>query len=134
MSDKTKTKKVLLNLDGDLYAQLDEDADRQGLSVTEWLRGAIKQRLSGPPAPVTAPDLFADRQAVDEPPFDPTQAVQKPDKRNAEHWLRRIKELSKMDGNRAMAELVHETGGIRPPAHLFSSASTLAFWLAEHVE
>lgn len=127
----SQTKKVLLNLDHDIYDPLAADAAKHSVSVTEWLRDAIRGKLKGASAGVTA-DVQPGTLPLDNPPFDPTP-IQTPDMRDVGYWARRIEAWRAMDGKAALAAMLAETGGKRPPAHLFQSVATLAVWLAENV-
>lgn len=134
----SKQKKVLLNLDADLYEKLAANATLIDLSVTEWLREAIRLKLKGP-TPPAKPSL------LDEPPFDPRplamtpepapevaeQSIQSPDKPTVQYWVEQIKIWRGMPAGEGTAALLKTTGGVRPPAELFSSAERLAQWLME---
>lgn len=120
------TKKILLNLDAGMYAQVDIEADRARLTVTEWVREAIRLRLAIP--------IQTDQSLLDAPPFDPTPTVVQPlDKPTAEQWTAKLLEWRRLPGSEAMAALLKATGGRRPPADLFSNADKLGQWMADNV-
>ena len=127
-------KKVLLNLDIELYEPMAADADKRGVSVTEWVRGAIRAKLDGPgAAPIVSAPLFDQALATAaEPTGHVAEQVQRPDKQPADYWLERIRQWRGMAPQERTAELMQATGGIRPPAELFSSADRLAKWLEEN--
>ncbi len=129
---------ILLNLEADLHAEVTSAAKANSVSVTEWVKRAIRMRLDKPePAPV---DLFSVTPAEAESNRDngkePVEIppIQTPDKRNPEYWLDQIRQWAQMPGAEAMARLDAATNGIRPPAELFGSAGELAQWLTENAD
>ncbi len=57
-------KKILLNLEAEMYEAVKRSADDHSLSVTEWLRRAIRDRLEGA-APAQTQPLFEYVQTSD---------------------------------------------------------------------
>lgn len=138
-------KKVLLNLDQEMYDKLATSADDSGLSVTEWLRSAIRLKLDAPEKPPTMP-LFESVEAgriqtsriplaaQAQPLASVAEQIQSSDKRTGEYWLNQIRQWRGMAPQERTAELMKATGGTRPPAELFLSADRLAKWLTENAK
>lgn len=132
MAHKKNDKSVLLNLDKELYEQMASAAKSGGLSMTEYIRDAIKAKLGGPVVSALQPAL--DSLLLDEPPFDPTPtAVQTSDKSILEWWTERCEGYRTMGGAQALAALMRDTGGVKPPAYVFHSIESLAEWLTANI-
>jgi hypothetical protein len=137
---------ILLKLEPELHAELTAAAKARSVSVTEWLKQAIKAKLDKPEPP--AVDLFsvvpeagyriqttiAPALAAESEPVESVaeQSIQSSDKTATEYWLNQIRQWAGMPGAEAMAQMLALTGGNRPPAQLFASAEKLAKWLSEN--
>lgn len=127
---------ILLKLEAELHAQIVAAAKQKSVSITEYIRQAIKTKLDKPePPPI---DLFsitpAEAESNQHNEIKPVEIppVRSSDKTTTEYWLERIRQWAGMPGAEAMAQLDAATGGIRPPASLFGSAPELAKWLEEN--
>ncbi len=125
-----------------MHAEVTAAAKASSVSISEYIRQAIKTKL-GTPEPPHA-DLFNSQPIYTEgtsreagsagnaapPGF--REPVPNSDKTTQEYWLERIRQWATMDGNQARAELLQSTGGVMPPMYLFSEADKLAKWLTEN--
>ena len=140
----SKQKKILLNLDAELYDKMDLERTKQHLTVSDFIRDAIKAKIGAAPA--------IEQSLLDSPPFDPTpttcirkaghdgpcngfprnECIPTQDKTNAEYWREQILMWRGMAASEAKTALLQSTGGKMPPSALFTDLTGLANWLAEN--
>lgn len=129
---------ILLNLEAELHAEITSAAKSNSVSVTEWIKKAIRMRLDRPEPPpvdlfsITSAEAESNRHSDIEP--DKIPPVQSSDNLGTEYWLERIRQWATMPGAEAMAQLGASTGGKLPPTILYGSAGELAKWLEENAK
>ncbi len=141
-----ETDKVLLNLGVELHREVSTAAKAERLSVTEYIREAIRLKLAKPAAaPV---DLFTQAlgpaaepagNVAEQPVIRGTDSwsaeqVRRPDNRSAEYWLTQITIWREMAPNYAYAAFLQSSGGRRPPAATFANDTELAKWLEDNAQ